>query len=606
MAEMIWVYREATAPGRDPVHTLCRNAWRLFHLAQLLGLPPAEIQALDVSETDRLMATLDTFPSASHGPVWQRAYEGHYQRELLKHLDQNTQSLTWQDSRPRAQLVFCIDEREESIRRHIEAQDRYYETYGTAGFFGVAMNYTGLSDHGSRPLCPIVVTPSHQVHEIPTQDQQVLQHLSAHRAKWLVLLEQLFVLLKGNVLTSYLIIDVTAPLMAIVLLGKILLPRRFARLAERLHHWIVPPVKTTLTMDASRPHDASQLPTQQLGFVLDQQIGIVEGQLRMIGLTRRFARLVVFVGHGSTSQNNPHESAYDCGACCGKHGGPNARALASMANKPEVRFALRERGIDIPGDTYFIGAIHNTASDGITYFETERVPASHRHEYTSLVRDLNEARALNAKERCRLLPLAPNDLSPSQALRHMERRSVDFTQVHPEWGHATNASVVIGRRALTKGLFLDRQTFMQSYDPYDDPEGKILEGIFTAVGPVIAGIGLEYYFSRTDNGRYGSGSKILHNVSGFVGVMDGAGSDLRTGLPFQMVWVHEPMRLTFVVEGLPALVGQIVQKHRPLQKLFDNRWLHLIVLDIRADQFVRYESRGQWAPVSIRQPALST
>ena len=126
-----------------------------------------------------------------------------------------------------------------------------------------------------------------------------------------------------------------------------------------------------------------------------------------------------------------------------------------------------------------------------------------------------------------------------------------FTQVHPEWGHATNASAVIGRRALTKGLPLDRQTFMQSYDPYDDPEGKILEWILMAIGPVIAGSGLEYYFSRVDNGLYGSGSNILHNVSGLVGVMDGAGSDLRTGLPFQMVWVYEPMRMTFVVEGLP-------------------------------------------------------
>ena len=604
MAEMIWSYREATAPVRDPVPRVCDTVWRLFHLAQLLGLSPTDIQAFSVSDTDRMIATLDDFPSSAHGPVWQRAFEGHYQQGLLKHLEQNTRNLIWQDGRAHAQMVFCIDEREESIRRHIEAKDPAYETFGTAGFFGVVMNYTGLSDHGSTPLCPIVVTPSHRVRETPTEDQVAQQNRSAHRAKWLVLVERLFALLKHNLVTSYFVIDLTAPLMGMVLVGKTILPRRFAHLVDRLHHWFVQPVRTSLTIDAPNAPDGSQPQVQQLGFALDQQIRIVEAQLRVIGLTKAFARLVVFFGHGSTSQNNPHESAYDCGACGGKHGGPNARALASLANKPEVRFALRERGIDIPGDTYFIGAIHNTASEKMTYFETERIPSLHQQEFSRLVRDLDEARALNAKERCRLLPRAPKNAPPPRTLRHVEERSLDFSQVYAEWGHATNASAIVGRRALSKGLFLDRRAFLQSYDPYHDPEGTILEGILTAVGPVIAGIGLEYYFSRVDNARYGSGTKILHNVSGLVGVMTGAESDLCTGLPFQMVWVHEPMRLTFVVEGRPALVRSIVQKHRNLQKLFDNMWLHLIVLDIQTGAFTRYLPAGKWSTVSTDQSAV--
>jgi hypothetical protein len=275
-----------------------------------------------------------------------------------------------------------------------------------------------------------------------------------------------------------------------------------------------------------------------------------------------------------------------------------------MANKPEVRFALRERGIDIPGDTYFIGAQHNTASDRFTYFETERIPTTHQTEFARLIRDVDDARALNAQERCRLLPLAPKGASPADSLRHMERRSVDFSQVHPEWGHATNASVVVGRRALTQGHFMDRRTFLQSYDPDQDPDGTILERIMTAVGPVVAGIGLEYYFSRVDNIRFGSGTKVPHNVTGLVAVMDGAQSDLRTGLPFQMVWVHEPMRLTIVVEGHPAIVRSIVQKHRNLQKLFDNMWLHLIVLDIHTGAFTRYLPAGKWSTVSTDQSAV--
>lgn len=604
MAEMIWVYRVATAPGRDPLHTLCRNAWRLFHLAQLLGLSPGEIQALSVSDIDRLIATLEEFPSSAHGPVWQRAYEGHYQKDLLKGLDRNMHHVNLQDGRPRAQMVFCIDEREESIRRHFESRDPAYETFGTAGFFGVVMNYTGLRDHGSTPLCPVVVTPCIRVLEEPTEDQRARCNRSSRREKWMVLVERLFSLLKHNLVTSYFVIDLTAAIMGIVLLGKVLLPRRFAHLVERLHHWFVPQVQTMLTIDALNAPAESQPHAQQLGFTLNEQVGTAEGQLRIIGLTKNFSRLVVFVGHGSTSQNNPHESAHDCGACGGKHGGPNARSLASMANKPEVRFALRERGIDIPGDTYFIGAQHNTASDRFTYFETERIPTTHQPEFARLIRDVDEARALNAQERCRLLPLAPKGASPAHSLRHMERRSVDFSQVHPEWGHATNASVVVGRRALTQGHFMDRRTFLQSYDPDQDPDGTILERILTAVGPVVAGIGLEYYFSRVDNIRFGSGTKVPHNVTGLVGVMDGAQSDLRTGLPFQMVWVHEPMRLTIVVEGRPVIVSSIVQKHRNLQKLFDNMWLHLIVLDIHTGAFTRYLPAGKWSTIPTDQPAV--
>jgi uncharacterized protein YbcC (UPF0753/DUF2309 family) len=601
LAEMVYVYREATTVGRDPLQTACHNTWRLFQLSQLLGLSADQLRKISEAGTARLLSMLDRLPSSAHGPIWQHAFERHYQQEFLSHLDRNKAHSRQDATKPRAQLVFCIDEREESIRRHVEAQDPSYETFGTAGFFGVVMNYSALGGHGATPLCPVVITPSHAVHEEPRQDQMPLWNQASRREDFLSNIEKLFLSFKKNFIVSYFVIDVAVMYMAIILLGKTVLPRRFAGIVGRLHDWFVKPVQTRLTLDADSG-DHSGHSTQQIGFLLDQQIATVEGQLRVIGLTRNFARLVIFLGHGSTSQNNPHESAHDCGACGGKHGGPNARALAAMANKPEIRLALRERGIDIPSDTYFIGAQHNTASDLISYFETERIPASHRQEFDRLVADCDKARALNAQERCRILPLAPKNANPTRSLRHMERRSVDFSQVHPEWGHATNASVIVGRRILSKGLYLDRRTFMQSYDPFQDPEGTILERILTAVGPVVAGIGLEYYFSRVDNRRYGSGTKVPHNVSGLVGVMDGAQSDLRTGLPFQMVWVHEPMRLTIMVDGYPAIVSAIVQRHRPLQKLFDNMWLHLIVLDVQTGQFVRYQPSGHWATVPTLQP----
>ena len=606
LAEMVYAYREATAVGRDPLQTACRSSWRLFQLFQLLGLSAGELRGIGETGVDRLLSLLDSLPPSAQNPIWQHAFERHYQQGLLEHLEHNKLRAPHQERVPRAQLVFCIDEREESIRRHIESKDPEYETFGTAGFFGVVMNYSGLGEHGSTPLCPVVVTPSHDVHEEPNHDQLPLWRLASFREHFLVKIEETLASLKKNIILSYFVIDLAAIYMAVILLGKILLPRGFAKFLEDVHHRFVKPVHTRLTLDTAPQKDEhSEHSSHPLGFAFEQQLTTVEGQLRVIGLTKSFARLVVFLGHGSTSQNNPHESAHDCGACGGKHGGPNARALAAMANKPDIRSALRGRGIEIPDSTYFIGAQHNTASDLITYFETERIPSTHREEFVRLVKDCDDARALNAQERCRILPLAPKNATPERSLRHIERRTVDFTQVHPEWGHATNASVIVGRRVLSKGLFLDRRTFMQSYDPYQDPEGTILERILTAVGPVVAGIGLEYYFSRVDNTRYGSGTKVPHNVSGLVGVMDGAHSDLRTGLPFQMVWVHEPMRLTIIVDGYPAIVSGIIQRHRPLQKLFDNMWLHLIVLDVQTGQFVRYQPSGQWAAVPAPQQPVA-
>ena len=84
--------------------------------------------------------------------------------------------------------------------------------------------------------------------------------------------------------------------------------------------------------------------------------------------------------------------------------------------------------------------------------------------------------------------------------------------------------------------------------PRDD-DGAILARIMAAVVPVVAGISLEYYFSYVDPTGYGCGTKLPHNVTSLLGVMDGAQSDLRTGLPWQMVEIHEPTRLAIVVEG---------------------------------------------------------
>jgi len=581
LADMIWMCQDRDGSGQGSTRNAHSDSWRLFHLAQFLGLTAGDVGSLSAAEGERLLAALDAFPDSAHGAIWLVAYEHHYREQILNALANNHGKGRWRtrEVRPRAQVVYCIDEREEAIRRHFEELDPALETLGAAGFFGVAMNYCGLGVHEPTPLCPPVITPIHLVEEVARPQEMERLATRTRRAKWSEVAHNTYWEIKRNFVSAYFLLDVVGFLQTVPLFGQVLAPRAYARVSRKVGQQIVPPVPTALSVTRQSGQGANHADGSALGFTTVEQADRVEAMLRNLGLTAGFARLVVFTGHGSSSLNNPHESAHDCGACGGKHGGASARAFAAMTNRPEVRSLLRERGIDIPDDTWFVGSQHNTCSELYTYFDVEDIPATHREEWVRLVADLDEARARSAQERCRRFSSSPKDVSPEQSLRHIEGRSMDLSQVRPEWGHATNAFAVIGRRAVTQGLFLDRRPFLISYDPTTDPDGSIVERIVLSVGPVGAGINLEYYFSTVDNQRYGADTKVPHNVSGLVGVMEGAMSDLRTGLPRQMVEVHEPMRLQLVIEASTTHLGAIYGRQPAVQQLLDNAWVHLIAMD---------------------------
>jgi uncharacterized protein YbcC (UPF0753/DUF2309 family) len=342
------------------------------------------------------------------------------------------------------------------------------------------------------------------------------------------------------------------------------------------------------------------------GFTVPEMADIVRRVLEEVGIRERLAPLVLVIGHGSISLNNPHESAHDCGACGGGRGGPNARAFSQMANDPRVRELLAAEGLPINAATCFVGAQHNTCNNTVTFFDADLVPADCQPLFERAKEAIETARRREAHERCRRFDSVPRWYPPLAALAHVQGRAADLAQPRPEYGHATNAFCVIGRRARTRGLFLDRRAFLASYDPAQDDDGAILARIMAAVLPVVAGISLEYYFSYVDPSGYGCGTKLPHNVTSLLGVMDGAQSDLRTGLPWQMVEIHEPTRLAIVVEAPPDRVWPIVQANPLIERLVRNRWIWLSCLDpgsaalweLRSTGFVRHAPEHALAVVT--------
>lgn len=589
-------------PKREPV-SLDQRAFTVFELAQLLGWNLRALNNLTKAQWTELVTEVESFDSLQRRQIHHEAFERRYRLQALDALHQMGSPPPRRTDRPRFQAAFCLDDREESIRRHLEEVVPDVETFGVAGFYNVPMYYRGAADAHFVPLCPVVIRPQHWTFEevvLPLQDK------AQRRAKIRKVLGSLVhrCHLGSRTATGGAVLAATVGALASVpLVGRVLFPRLAARVRRMFSEFVQPPAITRLQLERV---EASPGPISgHLGFTVDEMADMGERVLRDMGLVSNFARFVLTIGHGSRSLNNPHKSAYDCGACGGSMGGPNGRAIAQILNDPRVRQVLASRGIVIPNDTVFVGGLHNTCDDSITFYDLDRIPRSHSDEFKEIVELLREVRARNAHERCRRFQSAPLSLTPEAALRHVEERAEDLSQTRPELGHATNAFCHVGRRSRTRGLFMDRRAFLTSYDPQSDDENHtILARILAAVFPVCAGINLEYLFSYVDNARFGCGSKLPHNVASLLGVMDGHASDLRTGLPWQMVEIHEPLRLLIVVETTPEAMLQIMRQSEVIDRLCRNGWVQLATQSPDGDEihlfngerFEPYEPQGTPLP----------
>ncbi|MBX3232574.1 MAG: DUF2309 domain-containing protein [Labilithrix sp.] len=547
------------------------RAWPLFLLAQHLGIGAGDVGA----HAPALLELLAALDRPLRLRVWHEAYEACYRDDLLDALAaQRPHAID--AIAPRFQIVTCIDDRNEGIRRHFEEASLAHETFGSPGFFNLAMAYQGIDDPSTFPLCPVVVTPHHEVHEEPVASQIDLAALRERRRRHLDSMTTGLERASHSIVWGPFVTALIGFVTALPLLVTVFAPFVAGRVRRRLESWVLPLPKTRLALPRAETDVAEG---HASGFTIAEKAERVGAVLEEIGLTRRFARIVVVLGHDSSSANNPHIAAYSCGACGGRSGGPNARLFARMANRKEVRELLRARGIDIPSTTVFIGGVNDTCADRVVLHDVDEVPAELMPELSALQAALDDASKRHAHERCRRFASAPRRATAEEAWRHVEARGYDPSQARPELGHATNAACVVGRRTLTRGLFLDRRVLLSSYDPTGDVRGAVLERVLLAVGPVGAGINLEYFFSTTDNEIYGAGTKLPHNVTGLIGVMNGASSDLRTGLPRQMIEIHEPIRLQLLVEASLDAIAAVLARRSELRALVDNEWVRLAAID---------------------------
>ena len=529
----------------DRLDTVLGNKWA--PLGSKLELRPRPLfEEVPVTELDEVLS------------LWQEAYEWTYHDQVLaalqlqKHSDEGLSATSFQ-------ALFCLDDRSCSLRRYIEKFDPTCATFGTPGHYGIPTYYRPEHGKFNTKICPAPVTPKHLIKELGaarknTKDMHFTRHTHGLVAGWLI----------THTIGFW---------SAMRLLVNVFWPSTEPSKALSAQHMSA---KSNLTVE----HTAA-LGTEdglQVGFTKAEMTDIVKNVLTSIGLVDGFAPIVYVVGHGSSSVNNTHYAGYDCGACSGRPGSVNARSFSKMANHAEVRKALVAKGISIPDTTTFLGALHDTSRDEISFFDEDLLKGAQVVLHAKNQETIAQALDNNAKERSRRFELINTGKTAARIHDKVRTRTVSLFEPRPELNHATNALCIVGRRNLSSGIFLDRRSFLNSYDYRLDADGAYLLNILKAAAPVCGGINLEYFFSRVDNHKLGAGTKLPHNVMGLIGVANGIGGDLRPGLPSQMIEVHDPVRLLLIVEHLPETLLKTIKSSPETYEWFENAWVHLAVV----------------------------
>ena len=599
------------------------------------SLPELELSLIAFSNFANLLKKEEGF-------LWLKSLEDTY---ITEHVDAFVSPHTY-DKKPLSSTIFCLDVRSETIRRKVE-ESGPYETYGAGGFLGIPISFVEFDKAHEVALAPAVIKPKNIVFEIPLEAHEEYNSKKGINTTYKKVLNDL----KNNPYTPYIMVEAIGWIFGIKLFGKTFFPEKTDKLfkkmkpkkpkttytldklshdeidmyVKKLHINIINEVLTTqsdtpldtveidklwehLIFDTIRCNNISSEMVEKLkhayhinsedyklqkeklgmvGFTLDEQVMYIENLLNMIGLVKDFPKFVIISGHGSVSDNNPFESALDCGACGGSISLPNARALCMIANKADIREKLKSKGIEIPSDVKFLPSMHVTTTDEITFHDTDILNEEELKLFSKMENDFKKA-SFEAREERTL------DLPNTNEQKDLFIKTMDWSEPRPEWGLAGNMGVFAGPRNSCRHIPFRNRLFLHSYDSsIDNDNSDLLTRIFD--GPLVVGewINLEHYFSTVDNKVYGAGSKVYHNVVSKIGVYNGNYSDLKIGLPTQSVITegeayHEPVRLLTYMEAPLDTVAKAVENSIAKDFIL-NEWIRPIIIDKAAKKVYSYE-----------------
>ncbi len=547
-----WLLWQAELQGKNN-HALfdllaIRLVWEEALLAQFDRVRDAWLNVVD-AHAEPVEPTEDMVLLA----ILQDAMERVQQHEIKNLLARGTDSR----HRPYLQAAFCIDVRSEIFRRALESLDPSIETIGFAGFFGLPIAHRACGSDIREARLPALLKP--------TLETSSHQHAAGeHPVRIAARSRRAWGRFRQAAVSSFAFVESVGILYAV----------RLFRDAIGLH-------------GDSRSEEPP--PYFYGGLAVEEKVATARSVLTAMGMTKNFGKIVLLLGHRGQMTNNPHTSAYHCGACGGYTGDVSVRLLTALLNDKETRAGLAETGLVIGSETLFVAGIHNTTTDDVRIFP-ERLPEARANELRRLRVWLAQAGNIARTERAPRLPRA--------SARTIAGRARNWAELRPEWGLAGCTSFIAAPRSVTRGRNLRGRAFLHDYNWRQDEDFSILELILTAPVIVASWISLQYYGSVVAPAVFGGGNKLIHNVVGGIGVIEGNSGRLRPGLPQQSVhdgenYVHAPLRLSVMVEAPRDAIGAILQKQTEPRCLFDNGWLHLFALkNGRID--ARYRRDTQW------------